>query len=770
MQTIEKRSMANSYAGWLMLILPFMIFIAFIIAPLYSNFTLSFQKISMFGENAFVGLDNYRSISEDKASLQALLNTFFSPLLALRFVLLVAAPLAFALLLMELRLYGRIAGKIVATLFIVFSSATILALFYRQNIAAALAAGSEVDRTATAFIVDHGMLSNLLLGNGLALSLPLGSALFLAIMGGAKTMVPDPGKIYNEFWSRAWQVLIGFAIFVLGFSLTSLEGSNALKLPLDAGSNIITHSFDIAFRYFRMGNGAALIELLIVPLILMGLGLLLVQELSKSEISIRYVPKIREKLTAGNKPGTSRIIGIIFSAIVIVNVIIVLWGIVGSTLIGNPAGFPVRDSTFTGRFLAPFFGSMAQSLRCAFPSAFICLMLSMTAGFVLGYLKPHGAKALLIIIGTFIFITPALVIIPWYLFAKSLGLVNTLTSVILPGIVSPLGILLFTWFFRGVKDELSALEASGSGVDLGLLQKRILSALVLFSLPLFAVYMIASLNQILMPFAILMKQDLFTLPIFLMMQQGSFVGIESSMLAPMARLGFLQYIVPLALLVVSAIAVFPRLAVVLRKKDEAAFVPREVLSKVAKAASPKAEKIVLSEPLQVPQAKAWMSIFPLCLFVVAMLLIIPGYFSPNVLIIALAACIIGLTIGSVLYYVYVYMIHKTLAFVTDGKYPIKPGTAVLFHFIPIFNIYWMFKWIAGVSAYINDRTPKQALLPWVFLFIYYATFIVSVIIPMILLTELAYIWDVLVVFIAVTVQLAMTLYLAERLGKAIVVE
>jgi len=59
--------------------------------------------------------------------------------------------------------------------------------------------------------------------------------------------------------------------------------------------------------------------------------------------------------------------------------------------------------------------------------------------------------------------------------------------------------------------------------------------------------------------------------------------------------------------------------------------------------------------------------------------------------------------GFVYWLVCVHRFHKILTEVTRGRYPITGMEAVGYHFIPFYNIYWVFKWPAVISNYINAR-------------------------------------------------------------------
>jgi hypothetical protein len=51
----------------------------------------------------------------------------------------------------------------------------------------------------------------------------------------------------------------------------------------------------------------------------------------------------------------------------------------------------------------------------------------------------------------------------------------------------------------------------------------------------------------------------------------------------------------------------------------------------------------------------------------------------------------------------VHQIHVVLSEISNGSYPIKPGKAVWYHFIPFFNVYWIFKWTNQMEKFINPH-------------------------------------------------------------------
>lgn len=58
-------------------------------------------------------------------------------------------------------------------------------------------------------------------------------------------------------------------------------------------------------------------------------------------------------------------------------------------------------------------------------------------------------------------------------------------------------------------------------------------------------------------------------------------------------------------------------------------------------------------------------------------------------------------------------LHKVMAAVTHNRYPLTPGIATLYHFIPLYNLYWIFKWPSALAEYLNGQGMRQAMTPYV---------------------------------------------------------
>jgi len=68
-------------------------------------------------------------------------------------------------------------------------------------------------------------------------------------------------------------------------------------------------------------------------------------------------------------------------------------------------------------------------------------------------------------------------------------------------------------------------------------------------------------------------------------------------------------------------------------------------------------------------------------------------------------------ISLVYWLVCVYEYHVVLARMTAGAYPIKPLRAAWFHLIPIYGLYWVFKWPRELARFVNSRLESPLMKP-----------------------------------------------------------
>ena len=68
-------------------------------------------------------------------------------------------------------------------------------------------------------------------------------------------------------------------------------------------------------------------------------------------------------------------------------------------------------------------------------------------------------------------------------------------------------------------------------------------------------------------------------------------------------------------------------------------------------------------------------------------------------------------VGGVYWLVCVYRYHVVMRHVPGWKHPISPARAVGFHFIPIYNLYWVFKWPQEIARFVNWRFGQPVMKP-----------------------------------------------------------
>jgi hypothetical protein len=68
-------------------------------------------------------------------------------------------------------------------------------------------------------------------------------------------------------------------------------------------------------------------------------------------------------------------------------------------------------------------------------------------------------------------------------------------------------------------------------------------------------------------------------------------------------------------------------------------------------------------------------------------------------------------VSLVYWLVCVYEYHVVLAHATSGAYSIKPLRAAWFHLIPIYGLYWVFKWPREMARFVNGRLDSPLMRP-----------------------------------------------------------
>ena len=74
---------------------------------------------------------------------------------------------------------------------------------------------------------------------------------------------------------------------------------------------------------------------------------------------------------------------------------------------------------------------------------------------------------------------------------------------------------------------------------------------------------------------------------------------------------------------------------------------------------------------------------------------------------------LGFNIAGWIFWLYcLHRLHRVLAEITNKTYPISPAKAVWSHCIPVYNLFWVFKWTNGVVRYIAEAQASDTTKRW----------------------------------------------------------
>jgi hypothetical protein len=80
-------------------------------------------------------------------------------------------------------------------------------------------------------------------------------------------------------------------------------------------------------------------------------------------------------------------------------------------------------------------------------------------------------------------------------------------------------------------------------------------------------------------------------------------------------------------------------------------------------------------------------------------------------------------VGGVYWLVCVYRYHVVMGHIPGWKHPISPARAVGFHFIPVYNLYWVFKWPQEIARFVNWRFGQPVMKPQMVGLMVFAAFV-----------------------------------------------
>lgn len=187
-----------------------------------------------------------------------------------------------------------------------------------------------------------------------------------------------------------------------------------------------------------------------------------------------------------------------------------------------PATFTMHN--FNYLFENMNFGVYLKNTLIIVAFSFLGLLLNALAGFGFAKYDFKGRNGLFVLVLATMMIPSQVTMIPVYLILNSLGLTNTMTGIVLPGLVGAFAIFLFRQFMSTIPTEL--MEATR--LD-GASEYRIFLQIVLpISKPILAVQailtFIAGWNSFLWPLIIANDESLYTLSVGLSLLKGQYAA------------------------------------------------------------------------------------------------------------------------------------------------------------------------------------------------------------------------------------------------------
>jgi len=176
---------------------------------------------------------------------------------------------------------------------------------------------------------------------------------------------------------------------------------------------------------------------------------------------------------------------------------------------------------YTGLF------SKFNFLRYLFNSVFITvvatlitLLINSMAAFALSKYRFRGRDGVFLLMIATLMIPPTIILVPNFLIASALGLVNSLWGVILPGVATPTGVFLLRQYMLTLPDDLIEAARMDNASEWRIYWRIVLP----LSAPALAVLAIFSVmwrwNEFLWPLIVLTRNEHFTLPLALYSFQG----------------------------------------------------------------------------------------------------------------------------------------------------------------------------------------------------------------------------------------------------------
>lgn len=184
----------------------------------------------------------------------------------------------------------------------------------------------------------------------------------------------------------------------------------------------------------------------------------------------------------------------------------------------NPSFFPVQPTleNYQQLFQRMSFGTFAgNSMLIAVVTTLGNLVFCSMCGYALAKLSFKGSGLVFQLVIVTLLVPPVVTLVPLFVLISNLGLVNTYAGLVLPFLVTPIGVFLMRQFMLSIPDDL--IEAARlDGASEWRIFVQIVTPLCLPALSTLAVLtFLTSWNNLLWPVVVAQSEDMYTLPVAL---------------------------------------------------------------------------------------------------------------------------------------------------------------------------------------------------------------------------------------------------------------
>ena len=189
----------------------------------------------------------------------------------------------------------------------------------------------------------------------------------------------------------------------------------------------------------------------------------------------------------------------------------------------------------------PFTRFFQNTVFITIGTTLLTLFTSSTAGFAFAKYEFRGKRILFLVVLMMLMLPPQVTLIPTFLMARNLGMVNTYFGLLIPGITSVFGIFLIRQYLQAIPDELiDAARIDGCNdwnIYTAIILPLITPALAVLTIFTFT----ASWNSFLWPLIIATSSDMYTLQVGIAFFSGQ-TGTEYQLMMAVAVVSMLPVI------------------------------------------------------------------------------------------------------------------------------------------------------------------------------------------------------------------------------------